>query len=108
MAVAEFDAEAQGLVDAEIARFRGFSFEAARELPECDDVDLLIGGQNASMTTFRYLSPFGLEGCVLVVVLAALPRFLGMTARHIEKGLVFSAERPPRDATRTELENSGG
>ena len=108
MTLAEFDAEARALVDEEVSRLRALSFQAAGGLPACDGRHVLIGGRDASLTTFRYASPYGLDGAVLVVVLAALPRFFGMTARHIERGLVFSHTDQPREATQTELENSGG
>jgi hypothetical protein len=108
MSLAAFDSEARKLVDAEIARLQSLSFAAARELPESDGRDIRIGDQPASLTVFRYVSPFELEGRVLVVVLAALPRLFGMAARHVERGLVFLQELPPREATQTELENSGG
>jgi hypothetical protein len=108
MTLAEFDAEARALVDEEISRLKALSFAAAGELPPCDGRDVLVGGREASLTTFRYASPYGLDGAVLVVVLAALPRFFGMSARHIEQGLVFLPTGRPREAAQTELENSGG
>lgn len=108
MTVAEFDAEAKTLLDQEIEQLSRLSFEDAKSLPECEGRDIDFFGHRASLTTFRYVSPYGLDGHVLVVALAALPIWLGMAARHIERGIVFSEGGLVREATQTELENSGG
>jgi hypothetical protein len=70
--------------------------------------DQLVAGEKASVTVFRQDSPYQLDGRVLVTVLVARSRWFGMTSYHIERGLVFSPGEQVREATETELQNSGG
>jgi hypothetical protein len=100
--------EASRLIDARLAELRRLTVESAAALPETDGVDTVISGEKASITTFRYLNPFRLEGSVLLVVLVARPRWFGIAAHHIERGLMFSPDGKVRDATERELQNSGG
>lgn len=104
----EYIAEATDLVEKKIHGLRQLSYEQACLLPEVDGADVLIANQKASITTFRQTDVYQLEGKTLVVVLAAKPSFFGMTAFHIERGLVFSPAEPLRTATELELQNSGG
>jgi hypothetical protein len=108
MARQDFIAEADQLIEARIRELRGLTFEQARSLPEVAGADQIVGGFKATVTTFRQESPYELTGMTLVTVLVARPRWFGVTAHHIERGLVFSPEGPVREATVEELENSGG
>jgi hypothetical protein len=105
---ATFKVAASGLVEERIERLREMSFAEACALPEVAGEDVLIGGFKASVTTFRYADAIGLAGKVLVVVLAARPLAFGMAAQHVERGLVFAPSEPVREASVTELQNSGG
>jgi hypothetical protein len=96
------------MIEACLTELRRLSVEEAAALPETNGSDVVISGVKASITTFRYLNPFRLEGSVLVVVLVARPRWFGMSAQHIERGLMFSPDGKVREATERELQNSGG
>ncbi len=108
----QFEVEAYRLVESEVSRLRRLSHGEAKSLPEVSDSDVVIAQKAASLTVFRYAGddvPDDLPADhVLVVVLAARPQFFGMASRHFERGLVFSPVGVVRDATATELENSGG
>ncbi len=91
-----------------IDALKALAFEQAASLPEAQGADFTIEGKQASVTTFRYTNAFGLDGKVLVVVLAARPSLLGMGSHHIEQGLVFSEDGHVRSASDVELQNSGG
>jgi len=104
----EFEVDASRLVGAEVARLRQLSLGEARSLPEVSASDVVIAQKAASLTVFRYSGRDVPDDHVLVVVLAARPQFFGTASRHLERGLVFTPVRAVRDATATELENSGG
>jgi len=104
----EYIAEATRFVETKIHGLRQLSYAEASLLPEVDGADVVIAGQKASITTFRQTDAYQLGDKILVVVLAANPSFFGMTAFHIERGLVFSPTEPVRTATELELQNSGG
>ena len=104
----EFEFEATRLVEAEVVRLRGLSHAEATSLPEVKALDVVIAGKSASLTAFRYIDAGTQPGHTLVVVLAARPQFFGIASRHLERGLVFAPFEVVRDATATELENSGG
>ena len=105
---AEYKAEATRIIDGRITRLRQMAFAEAAALPEVSGEDVVIAGTKASVTVFRQHSPYQLEGRILVTVLVARERWFGMTAHHIERGLVFSSGADPREATDIELQNSGG
>ena len=104
----EYASEASRLIEGRLAPLRRLTLEAAAALPETDGIDTVIAGVKASITTFRYTSPYHLDGSILVVVLVARPRWFGIASQHIERGLVFSADGKVREATERELQNSGG
>jgi len=104
----EFTAAAGVLIETRIRELRKLTFEQVKSLPEVAGFDQTIGGVKASITTFRQDSPYELRGMTLVTVLVARPRWFGMAAHHIERGLVFSPDGTVREATTRELENSGG
>ncbi len=105
---AEFALAALPIVQSRIEQFRTLDAQAAAALPEADSLQMEIGGFESSITVFRYNGAYQLNGKVLVVVLAARPTMFGLAEQHIELGLVFSPTEPVRDATVTELQNSGG
>jgi hypothetical protein len=108
MASPGYAVEASRLLEDRLSQLRRLTLSEAAALPETNGVDTAISGEKASIATFRYLSPFQLEGSVLVVVLVARPRWFGMAAHHIERGLMFSPDGNVREATEHELQNSGG
>lgn len=103
-----FAQAALSIVQERIQQLRSLDFETAVELPEVDSVHTVIAGYESDVTTFRYNDAYQLSGKTLVVVSAARPTMLGMAEQHIELGLVYSPSEPVRDATETELQNSGG
>src|SRR5882672_3150873 len=104
----DYASEASRLIEGRLAPIRLLTLAEAASLPDTNGIDTVIAGVKASITTFRYTSPYQLEGSILVVVLIARPRWFGMAEHHIERGLVFSADGKVRDATERELQNSGG
>jgi|SRR5882672_8911961 len=105
----EFIAAALRLIDARVDQLYGLTVEQAKALPEVVGADQTIAGYKASITTFRQDSPCDeLNGMTLITVLVARPRWFGISAHHIERGLVFAPDGTVREATQRELENSGG
>ena len=105
---AHFEASAVELIESRLATIRNLTFAEAAVLPETQAEKIRVDGVDAHITIFRQVSPYQLEGRVLVVVQFARPRLLGMMSEHIERGLVFSPNEPTRGATELELQNSGG
>lgn len=103
-----FAEAARPLVEHKLMELAQLSYDEARQLPEVAGDDLRVAGMKASLTVFRQDDAYQLRGKTLVVVLAARPTMLGMGAQHVERGLVFSRSEPTREATETELRNSGG
>jgi len=103
-----YNEEAVRIIEERITGLRIMTFAEAATLPETSSEDHLIAGEKASLTVFRQNSPYQLDGRVLVTVLVARSGWLGMTSYHIERGLVFSPSEQVREATETELQNSGG
>ena len=91
-----------------VAALRSLSFAEAASLPRTESRNITIAGANSSLTIFRYSDAHLLEGQLLLVVSVARPRWLGMTSQQIERGLVFASDGAVREATITELQNSGG
>jgi hypothetical protein len=86
---ARYNAEAARVIDDHIESLRKMTFQEAAALPETSSEDRIIAGEKASVSIFRQDSPYQLEDKILVVVLVARERWFGMTAYHIERGLVF-------------------
>lgn len=104
----EFALAALPIVRSRIDQLRTLDVQTAAALPEVESLALDIAGHKSSITVFRYNDAHQLEGKVLVVVLAARPTMFGLAQQHVELGLVFSTSEAVRDATITELQNSGG
>ena len=85
----EYIAEATALLEAKVQGLRRLTYAQACELPEAQGADALIADTKASITTHRHTDAYQLAGKTLIVVLAAKPSLFGMTAFHIERGLVF-------------------
>ncbi len=108
MATSSYEVEAASVIKDRLEHLRGLTYAQARTLPEVDGEEITIAGITTSVTVFRQDSPNQLEGRTLVTVLVARERWFGMTANHIERGLVFSPDEPTREASELELQNSGG
>jgi hypothetical protein len=99
-----YEMEAATLIGERIAALRGLTFDRARELPEAEGEETLVGGRKCMLTTFRQvLRPDE----ILVTVQLARPAFLGLGSAHMEQGLVFK-RGSVRDASREELVASNG
>lgn len=94
-AVAELESRRERLRSA-------LSFDEAKALPSIDISDVVFAGREAHLTIFR--QDLGTQ--VLVTLQVARHGLGGVTSLRIEKGLVFSPEEAPRDATDAELEAS--
>ena len=103
-----YGADAMKIIEHRLNERRDLTFEQVSSLPEVSGEDIVIDGTKARVTIFRQSSPYELSGRVLLTVLIARPRWFGMAAHHIERGLVFSPDQPVREATESELQNSGG
>ena len=103
-----FTSEADHILADRIEDLRRLTFEQASALPEVKGTYRTVGGYRAGITTYRQIGPYQLDGLVLVTVLVSRPRLFGISAHHIERGLVFSPNDLVREATVRELENSGG
>jgi hypothetical protein len=108
-AAALFKEQALFVVNAEIERLRAeLTFDQARALPEADGKDIVVAGKEVQLTVFRQSDVGFLKGDVLVTVQIARFGLGGVVTYRTERGLVFSPATAPRDATQTELQNSGG
>lgn len=104
-----FKAEAIKEVDARVAQLRtARTFESASALPEAHAEDIVIAGREVQLMIFRQSNVPFLPGQVLVTVQIARHGMGGVLLFQTEKGLVFSADAPARDATIEELQRSGG
>jgi len=102
-----FKAETDRAIDARIAQLRDtLTFASAGALPEAQFEDIVIAGKEVSFTVFRQSKVPFLQGQVLVTVQVARHGLGGVVSFHAEKGLVFSAGAPVRDATTQELQDS--
>jgi hypothetical protein len=95
------------LAEERLDPLRSLAHEKALALPEVQRENLMVAGERASFTLFRYLNSPHLQGSVLVVARVARPRWFGMAAHHTDRGLVFSLNAPSRNATALEMQNTG-
>lgn len=103
-----FNQEAMELVQGEVDRLRAeLTFDKAREIPRADGRDVVVAGKEVQLMIFRQTEPEFLQGRVLVTVQAARFALGGTNTFRIERGLIFAPGEPPRDATETELAESG-
>lgn len=84
------------------------SYADARRLPQGTADDIVVAGREAQLTIFRQVDPESLKGRVLVTVQVARFGLGGTTSYRAERGLVFSADEPPREATDAELKSTSG
>ena len=96
------------LVEQKLAGLARLSYDQARQLPEVEGSDVDFSGVKASLTVFRQDDAYDLAGKILVLVVAARPTLMGIATQHVERGLVFSPSEPTREATQSEIRNSGG
>lgn len=103
-----FNEESLTLVEREIERLRaGLTFEKARNLPQAEGRDVVVAGREVQLTVFRQTDARIGDGGVLVTVQVARFGLGGTNTYRVERGLVFSPDAPPRDATEEELVTSG-
>jgi hypothetical protein len=104
----EFWNEAVKVVEAHAARLRdSLTYGDARSLPPAESSDIVILGKEVLLTIFSQADVPFLKDQVLVTVQVSRHTMGGMSTSLRERGLVFSADAPPRQATEDELKNSG-
>jgi hypothetical protein len=96
------------LLASRLARLRELTYGEARSLHATAGGSVVVDGTTLSLTVFRQDDAYALAGRTLVTVQVARPALLGLASFHTERGLVFSPNEPPREATELELQNSGG
>ena len=101
---ARFNEEAARVLQQHVEHFKTLSHEDALRLPDARCEDIVISGKEVQLTIFRQANIASLKGQVLVTVQLARFGLGGVTSYQMEKGLVFSAGAPPRDATDEELQ----
>ncbi len=105
----EFWNEVVRIVEAHAAGLRdSLSFDDALALPAAESSDIVIQGKEVVLTVFRQADVPSLKDQVLVTVQVSRHTMGGMSTSFRERGLVFSAGAPPRQATEEELRDSGG
>jgi len=103
-ALSAFNDEALAAVRSELDRLRSaLTHTQARALPEAEAKDILVAGKEVQLTVFRQTEPHFLKGGVLISVQLARFGLGGVVCQRIERGLVFSPDSAPRDATEGEL-----
>jgi hypothetical protein len=105
--VTSFQRVVAELLASRLARLRELTYREARALPATVEEAVVLDGTVSSVTVFRQDDAHALSGRTLVTVQVARPALLGLASFHTERGLVFSPNEPPRDATDLELQNSG-
>lgn len=106
---AQFNAEAARVLQERVEHLRAtLSHADALRLPEAKGEDIVVAGKEVQLTIFRQADIEFLNGQVLVTVQVARFGLGGVTSFHMERGVVFSAGAPPRDATEEELRLTGG
>jgi hypothetical protein len=104
----QFREEALALVKVRIESLRAtLDFPNAMSLPEAHSEDVVVAGREVQLTVFRQANVPFLAGRVLVTVQVARHSLGGIVQFRVEQGLVFSPDKPPRDATDQELRDSG-
>ena len=103
MAASAQDAEMQALIEARIAGLRARSFGEIERLPEALSENIKVGGKAVCLTTFVQRLPAG----ELLATVQVGRSVLGVDW-HAERGLVFSVSGNVREATASELQNTGG
>jgi hypothetical protein len=108
-ALATFNDEALALVRSEVDGLRAeLTFAQALALPEAAGRNIVVVGKEVQLIIFRQTEPPFLKGDVLITVQVARFSLGGMVSYHTERGLVFSLNAAPREATQVELQKSGG
>lgn len=103
-ALATFNEAALAAVRAELDRLRSkLTFAEVHAMPEAEAKDIVVAGREVQLTTFRQTGPRFLRGGVLITVQLARFGLGGVVSQQIERGLVFSPDSAPRDATEVEL-----
>ncbi|HTU68307.1 MAG TPA: hypothetical protein VMF52_20360 [Steroidobacteraceae bacterium] len=103
-----FRAAALQEIETRIARFRTLTYDESLALPEADFSDIVITAREVQVTVFRQIAPPSLPDQILLTVQIARHSMGGVVAFRLERGLVYSRNAPPRDATEQELRDSGG
>jgi hypothetical protein len=105
----ETDAEVLAVIRGEADQLRTeLSFSQAVALPESASREVVIAGKKVQLTIFRQTELPFLKGDVLVTVQVAYSILGGFVSHHTERGIVFSPNEMPREATHIELRISGG
>ena len=104
---AAFNDAALAAVQSEIVRHgTELSYLQACELPQTQVRDIVVAGREVQLTTFRQRAPSSSSGEILVAVQVARFGLGGIVSYQIERGLIFSANAAPREATGPELTGS--
>ena len=84
------------------------TFAQASAVPDAEATDIVVAGKEVQLTIFKQTGPGFLKGRVLITVQLARFGLGGVVAQQIERGLIFSPDAAPRDATEGELLESRG
>jgi hypothetical protein len=108
MASSNYEVEAARVIKKRLDELRRLSYAEVQALSEAEGGGDRYCWYKGKPHRVPPGGPYQLEGRTLVTVLVARERWFGMTAYHIERGLVFSPDGTIREATTLELQNSGG
>jgi hypothetical protein len=98
--------EARALLESRIAQFREYGFSQVERMPGAStEAQPVLGGKLSTLTV--YVQPLSSDQ-LLLTVQCAYSVLGGVVGFHRERGLVFERNGAIREATSTELENSGG
>jgi hypothetical protein len=100
----ELEAARDAILGAKVADISGIPFTEVSKMPESTSQILEIAGARCTLSVFCQR----LGNHFLVTVQIAQSVCFGLVSRHWERGVVFSANYSPREATPLELQNSGG
>jgi hypothetical protein len=83
------------------------SYAAAKAIPSRSSEEIVIGEKRVQITVFN--QEFGPERQQrLIVVQVAEKIVLGLGSRYWEQGLIYTPDKPVREASETELQENGG
>lgn len=101
-----FKQESSALIASRIQQLRDtLTFEQASSCAEVTPEDLVVAGKEVLLTTYRQ-SDTPMAGEVLLTVQVARHSLGGVASFQMERGLVFSRQGDPREATESELAGS--
>ena len=102
----EFEAAVQDYVENLLKAYQKLTYTEVAEFAPAKIEDIVISGKEVQLTIFKQESPPGLPDALLLTAQIVRAALGGIHSFHYEKGLVFGAQQPVREASDEELKAS--